>query len=204
MDNVENKSGTPIDAGHIITSGAEPRLYGFLLEVQRLLKVEKSQFNTFGGYKYRSKEDILEAAKPLCHERGLLLTCDDAVEEIGGWHYIVATATVIDSGTGASVRAHGYAREPEDKKGMDASQITGTAASYAGKRALSNLFAIDDTKDSDAIPQGAPRPKEPPAQGPFTAHCECCGMRYQFAGADQYRAFVPTAQCCPTPRWAVE
>ena len=94
----------------------------------------------------------------------------------------------------------GWAREPESKKGMDSSQITGTAASYAGKRALGNLFALDDTADADAHGPGpAPLP-----EGPFTAHCRSCGTRYSFESADQYEAFVATATCCPAPSWEVE
>ena len=175
-----------------------------LLEVQQLIKVEKSQYNTFGKYKYRTKEDILEAAKPLCHERGLLILCRDHINYWDGWHYVTTEAYVIDTSTGCQILATGYAREPEDKKGMDESQITGAAASYAGKRALSNLFAIDDTKDADWLPKSQERPKEPPAQGPFIAHCECCGTRYQFQTPDQYRGFVANPQCCPTPRWVVD
>ena len=123
-----------------------------LIELQATLKVEKGQWNDFGKYKYRSKEDILEAAKPLCRERGLLLLVDDDVTCMpNGWVYVRATAAIVDALTFERIEAHGWAREPESKKGMDGSQITGTASSYAGKRALGNLFAIDDTKDSDAL-----------------------------------------------------
>lgn len=152
-----------------------------LLELQSTLKVEKGQWNSFGKYKYRSKEDILEAAKPLCSDRGLVLLCDDeviAVEE--DWVYVRSTASLIDIETGESVEAHGWAREPIQKKGMDESQITGTASSYAGKRALGNLFAIDDTKDADSYQaqQAAP-------SGPFIGVCTACGMRYQFQSVEQ-------------------
>lgn len=181
---------------------ATPTIWQKLLEVQRDLKVEKSQFNSFGKYKYRSKEDILEAAKPLCHDRGLLIHCTDETLNDDGWHYVQTTATVFDAETGMSVSASGLAREPESKKGMDGSQITGTASSYAGKRALGNLFAIDDTKDSDAGP--AQQDKQPPAQGPFVAHCQNCGARYQFQDAAQYGQFVASAACCPSPHWVVD
>ncbi len=175
-----------------------------LLEIQRDLKVEKGQYNSFGKYMYRSKEDILEAAKPLCHARGLALVCNDQVEEIGGWKYIISTATLFNVETGeAFLSATGLAREPETKKGMDGSQITGTAASYAGKRALGNLFALDDTKDADAGHEPTPE-KQPPAQGPFVAHCVNCGTRYQFADAAQYEQFVASAACCPSPHWLVD
>lgn len=127
-----------------------------LLDVQALLKVEKGQYNKFGGFSYRSKEDILEAAKPICLEKGLLLMCDDEVVNVAdGWVYAKSTATVTDVETGKEASACGWAREPKEKKGMDASQITGTAASYAGKRALGNLFSIDDTSDADAGATGS-------------------------------------------------
>lgn len=172
-----------------------------LLEVQRELKVEKGQYNSFGRYNYRSKEDILEAAKPLCHDRGLVLLCDDAVETVAdGWVYAHAVASVIDAESGDKVMVSGWAREPETKKGMDASQITGTASSYAGKRALGNLFALDDTADADGA-GGAPEAR--PA-GPFLAHCRSCGTRYQFTGMEQYEAFTADPGCCPAPAWEIE
>ena len=120
-----------------------------LLAVQRDLKVPKNQHNSFGKYNYRSCEDILEAAKPICIENGAILTCDTEVRLVGARFYIEATARLTDIATGDSIACKGYAREPETKKGMDESQITGTAESYAKKRALGNLFSIDDTKDAD-------------------------------------------------------
>ncbi len=187
------------------TGSRTPSIWERLLEVQRDLKVEKGQYNSFGKYKYRSKEDILEAAKPLCHDRGLTITCHDEVEEVGGWKYIRSTAALTDVITGESIRACGLAREPESKKGMDGSQITGTAASYAGKRALGNLFAIDDTKDADAGPAQKSE-KQPPAQGPFTARCKACGHVHQFQDLNNYNQWLAYWQqggdqnrCCPTP-----
>ena len=136
-----------------------------LVAVQAALKAPKGQFNKFGGYKYRSCEDILEAVKPLLLEQGLQLTITDEPVEVGGRIYIKATATVTDGSETAAVS--GYAREAETKKGMDESQITGTASSYARKYALNGLFLIDDTKDADATnehqkPKAAPRPKQTP------------------------------------------
>ena len=133
-----------------------------LVAVQAALKAPKGQFNKFGGYKYRSCEDILEAVKPLLLEQGLQLTITDEPVEVGGRIYIKATATVTDGSETATVS--GYAREAETKKGMDESQITGTASSYARKYALNGLFLIDDTKDADATndhqkPKAAPKPK---------------------------------------------
>ena len=118
-----------------------------LIEIQKELKAPKGNYNSFGKYKYRSAEDILESVKPLCHKNGCLLTLSDSVELIGERFYIKATAK-ITNGTD-SVEVTAYAREEETKKGMDGSQITGTASSYARKYALNGLFCIDDTKDAD-------------------------------------------------------
>lgn len=119
-----------------------------LIEVQAALKAPKRQFNKFGGYAYRNCDDILEAVKPLLAERGLLLTLSDTPVGVWGRVYIKATARLTDGSTTVEVEA--YAREAESKKGMDESQITGTASSYARKYALNGLFLIDDTKDADA------------------------------------------------------
>lgn len=119
-----------------------------LLWVQTHLKAPKDQFNSFGKYKYRSSESILEHAKPLLKDAGLTLTMDSAPETVGSWHYVRSTVTV--QYRTARHRVSGYAREDETKKGMDGAQITGTATSYATKRALGNLFLIDDTADNDA------------------------------------------------------
>lgn len=118
-----------------------------LIEIQKELKAPKGQFNKFGNYKYRSCEDILEAVKPLCAKQGVQLTVSDELVLIGERYYIKATAKVTDGSETVEVNA--YAREEENKKGMDASQITGTASSYARKYALNGLFCIDDTKDAD-------------------------------------------------------
>lgn len=116
-----------------------------LSEIQRRLKAPKSNFNSFGKYNYRSCEDILEAVKPLLGDCTLYLS--DEVVEIGGRVYVKATATFADGQTETKVSA--FAREPDSKKGMDDSQVTGTASSYARKYALNGLFLIDDTKDAD-------------------------------------------------------
>lgn len=118
-----------------------------LINVQNELKAPKGQYNSFGKYKYRSAEDILEAVKPLNAKEGLLLTLTDEPIFIGEWHYIKATATITDGNQTHTVTA--YARESENKKGMDHSQVTGTASSYARKYALNGLYLIDDTKDAD-------------------------------------------------------
>lgn len=119
-----------------------------ILNIQRGLKVPKNQFNSFGKYKYRSCEDIIEHAKPICNKEGLTLSLSDEIIEVGGRVYVKATATLTDGEKTFS--CSGIAREAETKKGMDDSQITGATSSYARKYALNGLFAIDDTEDADA------------------------------------------------------
>lgn len=123
------------------------KLHEKLLAIQTKLKAPKGQYNKFGNFNYRSAEDILEAVKPLNAEQGVLLTITDEIKEIGGRVYVVATATVSDRTDTLQVSA--FAREPENKKGMDESQITGATSSYARKYALNGLYAIDDNKDAD-------------------------------------------------------
>lgn len=118
-----------------------------LIRVQFELKAPKSQENKFGGYKYRNCEDILQAAKPLLSEHGLLLSITDSIVLVGDRIYVEATASITDGTSTHQVKA--YAREALTKKGMDESQVTGAASSYARKYALNGLFAIDDTKDAD-------------------------------------------------------
>lgn len=130
-----------------------------LMDVQASLKAPKGQYNSFGGYSYRSCEDILEAVKPLLAEKGLLLTLTDELLMVGDRFYVKATAAVTDGKETAT--AHGYAREAETKKGSDVAQITGMASSYARKYALSALLLIDDGKDADSAPvrgNQAPKP----------------------------------------------
>ena len=134
-------------------------IYEKLSNIQNELKAPKGQFNKFGGYKYRSCEDILEAVKPLCKKYGAVLILSDTLENIGNRYYIKATATLesiierpvdeLPKNLEKSISNTAYAREEESKKGMDGSQITGTASSYARKYALNGLFNIDDTKDAD-------------------------------------------------------
>ena len=130
-----------------------------LQAVQAELKAPKGQTNAFGKYKYRSAEDILEALKPLLNKQKLALIITDEMVEVGGRVYVKASAAVIDS-MGAQLSVNAYAREAEDKKGMDVAQISGSASSYARKYALNGLFAIDDTKDADATnTHGKSKPK---------------------------------------------
>lgn len=119
-----------------------------LLIIRNRLVAPKNRKNTFGGYNYRSCEDILEAVKPLLSDHDCNLTLSDEVVVIGNANYIKATATIYNA-EGQSVSVQGWAREEFSKKGMDAPQMTGTASSYARKYALNGLFCIDDTKDAD-------------------------------------------------------
>jgi hypothetical protein len=122
-----------------------------LLNIQQELKAPKNQRNNFGGYNYRSCEDILEAVKPLLKANNCTLTISDELVNIGTRYYVKATATLTDVEKKEDYFSNiAYAREPEDKKGSDASQITGACSSYARKYALNGLFCIDDVKDADA------------------------------------------------------
>lgn len=118
-----------------------------LSKIQKELKASKGQYNSFGKYRYRSCEDILESVKPLLGSCSLTLT--DEIILIGERFYVKATATIVDTEATDSISVSAFAREPLNKKGMDESQITGTASSYARKYALNGLFCIDDAKDPD-------------------------------------------------------
>ena len=124
-----------------------------LIAIQSELKAPKSQFNKFGGYKYRKAEDILEAVKPLLNKQKCTLTITDDIVLIGNRIYVKATATIKNE-KGECETTNGWAREEETKKGMDGSQITGASSSYARKYALNGLFAIDDNADSDTTNDG--------------------------------------------------
>ena len=125
-------------------------IYEKLSVVQTELRAPKNQFNGFGKYKYRNCEDILEAVKPLLAKNKLTMLISDEIEHIGERFYIKATVTLFDVETGETIITSKLAREEETKKGMDASQLTGSTSSYAAKYALNGLFLIDDTKDADA------------------------------------------------------
>lgn len=129
--------------------GESTTLHEKMIKVQAELRAPKGQYNDFSNFHYRSCEDILEAVKPLLHASGLMLTLSDEVVAVGDRIYVKATAAVTD-GT-ESRAAFGHACEPAQKKGMDSSQITGAASSYARKYALNGLFCIDDSKDADTL-----------------------------------------------------
>ena len=170
-------------------------IYEKLSAIQQELKAPKGQFNSFGKYKYRSCEDILEAVKPICGKYKTALVLLDDIKEVGGRFYVMAQAQLHDCESDGAVTATAYAREPVEKKGMDDSQITGTASSYARKYALNGLFCIDDTKDADtdeyreqregktakseptkaAIPTKQKPGYKLPPQGDATVVCDRCG-----------------------------
>lgn len=121
--------------------------------IQNELKAPKNQWNDYGKYKYRNCEDILEALKPICKKYRTTLIINDDIQVVGTRTYVIATATLYEWDTGEKISTNAYARESENKKGMDDSQITGSTSSYARKYALNGLFNIDDTKDADADTQ---------------------------------------------------
>ncbi len=160
--------------------------YARLAEIQRTLNAPKNQYNSFGKYKYRSCEDILEGVKPLLN--GLFLSISDEVVLIGDRYYVKATATITDGD--ASHTATALAREEESKKGMDSAQVTGATSSYARKYCLNGLFGIDDSKDADtdehknqqqtAKPQQQSKPKPAP-QDALKAFAEAAGKKATLA-----------------------
>jgi hypothetical protein len=149
-----------------------------LVDIQSKLECQKSQYNSFGKYKYRSCEDILASLKPHLYKHGCYVVFDDeCIFEIGGRIYLKTTAVLYHAESGSSVRTTAQAREPQDKKGMSDEQITGAASSYARKYALNALFAIDDTKDADFHDNTEPQlkayvPKKQPATKPPSGQAE--------------------------------
>jgi hypothetical protein len=138
-------------------------LQATLNRIQKELKAPKGQFNSFGNYKYRSCEDILESVKPLLGDKTLII--NDEMVILGDRYYVKATVTISDGEKAISSSA--YARESLDKKGMDSSQITGATSSYARKYALNGLFCIDDTKDADSHELVAEKKQEPKEEFDF-------------------------------------
>ena len=138
--------------------------------IQSSLKAPKGQTNKFGGYRYRSAEDILTSVKPLLAEWACTLVITDEMVEVGGRVYVKSTAVIAstEDSSDSSIHVNAYAREAQTKKGMDDAQITGSASSYARKYALNGLFAIDDTKDPDATNDHGsklPKPTTKQSQG---------------------------------------
>ena len=142
-------------------------IYEKLLNIQHELKAPKNCRNTFGNYNYRSAEGILEALKPLCFKYKAVLRMTDEIVDIGGKLFVKAVGELIDVEVSNptpdsifAIGAQGWAQIPDGKKGMDLAQVTGAASSYARKYCLNALFAIDDTKDSDALPPDEPKHEE--------------------------------------------
>ena len=157
-------------------------IYEKLGAIQQALQAPKSQFNEFGKYKYRSCEDVLAAVKPLLDEHKCVLLLKDGIETAEGRVYIKATAQFFDAESAEPnkcIEVTAFAREEETKKGMDASQVTGAASSYARKYALNGLFCIDDNKDSDftnQTPKGG-EPDETRSKASDFPFCQDCGAR---------------------------
>ena len=148
------------------------KIYSKLCAIQSALKAPKSQFNKFGGYHYRKAEDILEAVKPLLSANGCILNCTDELVLIGERYYIKATATITAVEDGSQVTTTAFAREEEEKKGMDGSQVTGASSSYARKYALNGLLCIDDTADSDTTNVGQEGEKKAPQRAKPSAQAQ--------------------------------
>ena len=132
-----------------------------LIAIQSELKANKTQYNNFGKYHYRSNEDILEALKPLLAKYECLLTLNDSIENIGDRYYVKTIARIINS-KGIAIETTAYAREADTRSGMDSSQLTGSCSSYASKYCLGKLFLIDDNRDADTMPPSGnekPQPK---------------------------------------------
>ena len=143
-----------------------------LIRIQQSLKVGKNQYNSFGGYNFRSAEDILTALKPLCAEEKVYIVINDELVNIGERYYVKATVNLVDESGEIIVSTTAYAREEESKKGMDGSQITGASSSYARKYALNGMFMIDDVKDSDSTNTHS---KEVKAEKTEELKCPKCG-----------------------------
>lgn len=147
-----------------------------LLEIQQKLKAPKDQYNSYGEYKYRSAEGILEAVKPLCKATGTVLTITDDIFQLGDRFYVKATATLYDADTNKEIHhCSASAREQDIKKGMDSAQITGSTSSYARKYALNGLFAINDVEDPDAINKHGKEEKEETKKEDII--CPVCGKK---------------------------
>lgn len=149
-----------------VRSGQPMNVYTKLMYVQQNLKAPKGQYNKFGNFYYRSCEDIQEAVKPILAKISAVLTVEDDILQIGDRYYLRAVAKFTDAESNETISNTAYARETDQKTGMDAAQITGSCSSYARKYALNGLFCIDDAKDPDASGQ-APE-KERAKQGTGT------------------------------------
>lgn len=153
-----------------------------LMRIQTEIKAPKNLYNNFGKYYYRNAEGICEAVKPYLEKEKCALTLKDEIVEVGGRIYVKAIATLLDCESNEEFETASYARESLEKKGMDDSQITGTASSYARKYALNGLFLLDDTKDADTdeykqqIEADQKKTEEVKKSKPTAAHIKTIGL----------------------------
>lgn len=169
-----------------IETKTEATIYEKLMYIQQNMKCGKGKRNEFGGFNYRNAEMILEAAKPVLSAIGCVILLNDELVYIGERYYVKAEAKLVDIKTGDSLACYAYAREEKDRKGMDASQITGSSSSYARKYALGGLLAIDDGKDADSMDNRHIGTVEAPDEGLLK---ECAAMDIE-EEKDQIRAIV--------------
>lgn len=174
-----------------------------LIAIQSELKAPKSQFNKFGGYKYRKAEDILEAVKPLLAKQKCTLTITDDVVLIGNRIYVKATATIKNE-KGECETTTGWAREEETKKGMDGSQITGASSSYARKYALNGLFAIDDNADSDTTNDGQHQAEQQQANTPTQDAQQTASPQYHTNDLNEGLAYLSRCVTKDNLIWVVQ
>jgi len=172
----------------------ENNIYEKLLNIQSELKAPKGQYNSFGKYKYRNCEDILEAVKPLCVKHAVCIRLSDEIVFIGDRYYVKSYAFLYDTESDRSLSVCAYAREPQDRKGMDSSQITGASSSYARKYALNALLSIDDTKDADTDSGQHTEPvkaKKPLTGADINFYKVMTGYKKAF-GEEEYRVLLGT------------
>ncbi len=143
-------------------------LHQKLIEIQKELKVPKDIYNSFGGFKYRNAEMILEKVKPLCHQQGLTITLNDTLNAVGETLVAITTATLSDGEQ--TITNQSFAVHALEKKGMNLAQISGATTSYARKYALGGLFGLDDGNDPDSHdPKRETRPKQAqPIRKPYS------------------------------------
>lgn len=174
-----------------------------LITIQSELKAPKSQFNKFGGYKYRKAEDILEAVKPLLAKQKCTLIITDDVVLIGSRIYVKATATIKNE-KGECETTNGWAREEETKKGMDGSQITGASSSYARKYALNGLFAIDDNADSDTTNDGQQQTAQQQTQTQQPAAQQSASPQYHTNDLNEGLAYLSRCVSKDNLLWVIQ
>ena len=174
-----------------------------LIAIQSELKAPKTQFNKFGGYKYRKAEDILEAVKPLLAKQKCTLIITDDVVLIGNRIYVKATATIKNE-KGECETTNGWAREEETKKGMDGSQITGASSSYARKYALNGLFAIDDNADYDTTNDGQHQEAQQQTQTQQTTTQQTASPQYHPNDLNEGMAYLSRCVSKDNLIWVVQ